>query len=163
MEFTSALKSMDRDESVITPAIHTMWRWSRQQDWLARAAVYDDQVVVGAMKHLAVDDSIDLADRARLFQAITRQGVEITLVALQRLNKHLKDNPSERMPVSAIASLVSLSVAASKRGELLDGRPTDRDADSTKGDWEKKRREIMADLESRLSNGWGPPAGTTVQ
>ena len=46
--------------------------------------------------------------------------------------------------------------------ELLEGRPTDRDADATKADWEKTRLEIMAQLEHRLSNSW-PPPGTPMQ
>ncbi len=152
----------DDDQTVITPAQVTMWRWSRDHDWLAKAEEYDEKVVEGAIEHLA-GDAVELADRARLFQMITRQGAETTLVALQRLATHLKDHPAEILPVSAIAALVALSVAASKQGELLEGRPTDRDADSTKDDWEKKRLEILAELEHRLSNGWVPPAGTAIQ
>ena len=73
-----------------------MWRWSRDHDWLAKAEEYDEKVVEGAIEHLAGDAAVELADRARLFQMITRQGAETTLVALQRLATHLKDHPAER-------------------------------------------------------------------
>ncbi len=152
----------DDDQTVVTPAQVTMWRWSREQDWPAEAAAYDDKVVAGAIEHLATDAAAELADRARLFQMITREGAQTTLLALQRLRKHLSDNPKEIVPPAGIAALVGVSVAASKQGELLEGRPTDRDADTTATNWEKTRREIMAQLEHRLREGW-PPPGTTMQ
>ncbi len=58
--------------------------------------------------------------------------------------------------------MADVAVAASRQAELLESRPTDRDADATKADWEKTRLEIMAQLEHRLSNSW-PPPGTPMQ
>ena len=153
----------DDDQTVITPAQVTMWRWSRDHDWLAKAEEYDEKVVAGAVEHLAADASVELANRARLFQMITREGTELTLLGLQRLTKHLKDHPAEILSATALSALVALSVAASKQAELLDGRPTERDADTTKAEFEKTHREIMDELDRRLANGWGPPAGTTMQ
>ncbi len=155
-------RKYDRDTTIFTPALQTIRRWSRKHKWNDEAAEYDERVAKGAVEHLAQNAAVEIADRARLFQMITREGAELTLLGLQRLSKHLKDNTAEIIPPAGIKALADLAVAASRQAEMLEGRPTDRDADATKADWEKTRLEIMAQLEQRLREGW-PPPGVTIQ
>ena len=156
-------RHFDRHQDIVTPSQDTVWRWARNKKWTDLAKEHDDIVVAGAIEHLAADASVDLANRARLFIAVARAGTELALLGLQRLGQHLKGNPTEMLSPTALSALVTLSVNASTQAELLDGRPTDRDASSTLADFEKQHREILSELDRRLANGWGPPAGVTMQ
>ena len=81
-------RQYDHDKTVFTPALQTIRRWSRKHKWNDEAAEYDERVAKGAVEHLAQNAAVELADRARLFQMITREGAEATLLALQRFSKH---------------------------------------------------------------------------
>ncbi len=155
-------RQYDRDTTIFTPALQTIRRWSRERKWNDEAKDYDEKVAKGAVEHLAQNAAIEVADRARLFQMIAREGAEATLLALQRLRKQLDDTTGLFIPPAGIKALADLAVAASRQAELLEGRPTDRDADATKSEWEATRNEIMDQLEQHLREGW-PPPGATIQ